>query len=90
MIGKRKAIDVKREKGSPLVTAGVTGLGTFGLILGFIAPIIGAILKLVSPELRKIVSAGLQEWYDAAKKTVNPWDNFLIQFIADCLGIPLV
>jgi hypothetical protein len=86
----RKVTVRSREVGSPAGAVGAFGLGTFAAILGFIAPIVGSIIKLVSPELRKLMGSGLQDWYNKCKTTPNPWDDFLVTFIADILGVTLV
>jgi len=60
---------------------------TFWLNLGL--KVLGTIVKLVSPEIRDLVAQLIQEGYNKAKATENPWDDFLFKVLATLLGIEL-
>ena len=51
--------------------------------------VLGAIVRLVSPEIRKLMEDLLTEWYEKAKQTDNPWDDYLVEVVAQLLGVEL-
>ena len=51
--------------------------------------ILGAIIKVVSPEIREAGERAIKEWYEKAKQTDNPWDDYLVELIASLLGFKL-
>ena len=51
--------------------------------------VLGAIIKLVSPEIREAGEKIMKEWYEKAKQTDNPWDDYLVELIASLLGFKL-
>jgi len=60
---------------------------TFWMNLGL--KVLGTIIKLVSPEIRDLVAQLIQEGYNKAKATDNPWDDFLFKVLATLLGVGL-
>lgn len=77
--GKRKA----RETGGEASTV------TWQWVINFIAPLISIILPALSEALREQITAALVKWKALADKTPNPWDNFLVTFIAALVGVKL-
>ena len=51
--------------------------------------VLGAIVNLVTPEVKDLVHQLIQEGYAKAKMTENPWDDFLFKVLATLLGVEL-
>ena len=62
---------------------------TFKTILDWIAQILGPILDLMSPVLRKELEEAIKKIWDKAKASENPWDDHGIKLLADLLKIEL-
>lgn len=60
-----------------------TWKGIVNIIGLFLRPILALASPMIKEELRKL----LQKWYDKAKATENPIDDYLVEFIADLLGV---
>ncbi|RLF87748.1 hypothetical protein DRN34_01010 [Thermococci archaeon] len=60
---------------------------TWKFLLTAFSGIIGQIIKVVSPELRKMLVEMLRNLYEHAKETPNPWDDFLVELLVQVLGI---
>jgi len=58
-------------------------------ILSFIINILRPIIAILTPMLRESLSDVLLKFYSDAKKTDNPWDDFLAQVFLQLLGIPI-
>lgn len=56
-------------------------------IIELVAKILGLILPVVTPELRRLLEKFLLDFYAKAKETPNPWDDFLAKFLLRILGI---
>jgi len=48
---------------------------------------LSALLVAVTPALREVLKDFLLEYYEKAKETANPWDDFLAKFLLRILGI---
>ena len=66
-----------------MATTGKTWKGIIRIIGLFLKPMLGLASPMIREELRKL----LQSWYNKAKATENPIDDFLVEFIADLLGV---
>lgn len=64
----------------------MSGIG-FTWIIGIVANLLGDVLPLVTPSVKKGLEALLFELYQKAMETSNPWDDFLIRFIIRCVGL---
>jgi len=62
------------------------GIG-FTWIIELLIKILAALLPLITPTLRKELEKFLLNWYEKAKETPNPWDDFLAKFLLRILGI---
>ena len=62
---------------------------TWKFLLTAFSGIIGQIVKVISPELRKMLVEMVINLYQKAKATPNPWDDFLVELLAQVLGIDL-
>jgi len=62
---------------------------TWKFLLTAFSGIIGQIVKVVSPELRKMLVEMIINLYEKAKQTENPWDDFLVELLAQILAIDL-
>ena len=68
-----------------MVVQGRTWKGIIRIIGIFLKPILNLATPMIKEELRRL----MQAWYDKAKATENPIDDYLVEFIADLLGINL-
>lgn len=48
---------------------------------------VGQIIKLISPEFRQVTDALFQQWFESALQTDNPWDDYLVMFLAGIFGV---
>lgn len=62
---------------------GRTWKGILRIVALFLKPILSLASPMIKEELRKL----LQAWYEKAKATENPIDDYLVEFIADLLGV---
>jgi hypothetical protein len=62
---------------------------TYEFWLNLSIKVLGAILDVVSPSLRKVLGDYVQDLYNKAKETDNPWDDFLIKLLASLVGVEL-
>lgn len=62
---------------------GRTWKGIVKIIGLFLKPILSLASPMIKEELRKL----LQAWYEKARSTENPIDDYLVEFIADLLGV---
>lgn len=56
-------------------------------IIWIVAQILGGVLPLVTPSLKKALESFLLELYEKSVENMNPWDDFLIRFIMRFLGM---
>ena len=56
-------------------------------IIDLVIKILSLILPVVTPELRRMLEKFLKDFYEKAKETPNPWDDFLAKFLLRILGI---
>ncbi len=57
--------------------------------LNLAAGLIPDIVDQLSPQVREHVERGLLSWWEKAKQTENPWDNYAVALIAGVLGTKL-
>ena len=62
---------------------------TWKILIQAFSGVLGKVLEVVTPELRKMVESFLKDLYQKAKATQNPWDDFLVELLAVVLGIKL-
>jgi len=62
---------------------------TWKILIQAFSGVLGKVLEVVTPELRKMVESFLKDLYQKAKATQNPWDDFLVELLAAVLGIKL-
>jgi hypothetical protein len=62
---------------------------TYSFFINLAVKVLGAIIQVISPEIRKLVQDSMQRLYDNAKQTPNPWDDFFVKLIATILGVEL-
>lgn len=70
-------------------TGGGVTLVTWQWVIDFLSPLLGALIPALSVAFRSEIETALKKWKVAADKTPNPWDNFLIDFLARILGVTL-
>lgn len=51
--------------------------------------VLGAILRAISAPLREALADAINQLYQKAKQTDNPYDDFFIELLARLLGIEL-
>ena len=57
----------------------------FSLASGLIPDLINQL----SPQLKEFIERGIVSWWEKAKLTENPWDNFAVALVAGVLGVKL-
>lgn len=60
---------------------------TWKNILKIVATFLRPLFGLASPMIRKALDTFLTSWYKKALATPNPADDYLVEFIANVLGI---
>ena len=55
-------------------------------LIKIVAKFLGLILPIVTPEIREALKGALQNLYEKAKATDNPWDDYLIYFLLTILN----
>ena len=58
-------------------------------VMNVAASIIPDIINLLSPQMAEFVERGVLSWWEKAKQTENPWDNYAVALAAGVLGIKL-
>lgn len=66
-------------------TAATKVTGILSIVINILRPIIA----VLTPKLRELLSDVLIKFYNDAKETDNPWDDFLAQVFLQLLGIPI-
>jgi hypothetical protein len=56
-------------------------------VLGFVALVLGPLMKLLSPVIRDGLKDVLLKLYEKAKSTPNPVDDVFVGFVLDLLQI---
>ncbi len=51
------------------------------------ARVFGALITLLTPEIRDIVEKSVKEWEAKAEETLNPWDDMFVATLKGILGI---
>jgi hypothetical protein len=62
---------------------------TYSFFINLAVKVLGAIIQVISPEIRKLVHDSMQRLYDNAKQTPNPWDDFFVKLLATIVGVEL-
>jgi hypothetical protein len=62
---------------------------TWTIFLEIAVRVLKPLLKLVTGELRVLLSDFVVKFYWKAQKTENPWDDFLASLLLEILGIPV-
>lgn len=62
---------------------------TWKWILNVIAMFLKPIFQVASPMIKEALDKFLTSWYQKALATENPADDYLVEFIADLLGIDI-
>jgi hypothetical protein len=57
------------------------------IVLTLAARIFGAIVRLLSPEIRELMEKGIKDWEERAAETPNPWDDHLVDLLKQILEI---
>jgi myo-inositol catabolism protein IolC len=58
-------------------------------IIELVVKILSLILPVVTPSLRAELEKFLLKFYEKAKETPNPWDDFLAKFLMRILGMEI-
>lgn len=65
--------------------------GALSISWSWVVPVLVAVLKpivkVLTPMIRELIEKAVKEWYPKAVATPNPWDDFLVKFLADILNI---
>jgi hypothetical protein len=62
---------------------------TWNIFMEIAVRILGALLPLLSDEIRELVEESVLKLYEKAQATPNPWDDFMVGVLAKMLGIKL-
>ncbi len=70
-------------------TGGTGGL-TWTWLVPFLVAVLKPVVKAITPMIREEIEKAVRAWYPKALASPNPWDDFLVSFLADILNISLV
>jgi hypothetical protein len=62
---------------------------TYDFWLSLSIKVLSTILDVVTPSLRKVLGDYVQDLYNKAKETENPWDDFFVKLLASLVGVEL-
>lgn len=62
---------------------------TWGVFLDIAIRVLKPLLKLLSAEVRTLLTDLVTKFYAKAKTTDNPWDDFVAGLLMELLGIPV-
>lgn len=62
---------------------------THKLIIEVIKRLIEALFPIMSEEIRKLLISYMNELYQKAKETENPWDDYIVKLLCEILNIPV-
>ena len=57
------------------------------IVIKLAARIFGAIITLLSGEIREMIEKSLKEWEVRAEETENPWDDHFVALLKEILDI---
>ena len=57
------------------------------IVIKLAARIFGAIVTLLSGEIREMIEKGIKEWEVRAAETENPWDDHLVDLLKEILDM---
>jgi hypothetical protein len=60
---------------------------TMGWLIPMIVMVLKPIVNALTPIIRAEIVKAIQTWYPKAVATPNPWDDFLVVFLAKLLQI---
>lgn len=58
-------------------------------LISLLAVVLQPVFKILSKEIRDLISDNIGKWYAKARLTDNPWDDFVVEFLAAILKIDL-
>lgn len=58
-------------------------------LISLLAIVLQPVFKILSKEIRDLISDNIGKWYAKARATDNPWDDFVVEFLAAILKIEL-
>lgn len=61
---------------------------SWGWLINLLLQALGPIIGILSPAIKAALTEFLTKLYVDAVKTPNPWDDFVVGFLLDILGIP--
>ena len=76
---KKKALAVRE-------TGGVSAVN-WGWLVSLIVVVLKPIVNALTPMIREEIEKAVKLWYPKALATPNPWDDFLVSFLAKILKI---
>lgn len=74
--------DVKTGSSLPKANPGVS----WSWIVSLLAALLKPIIPILSEQVRKMLQDWLYKFYDHAKETDNPWDDFVAELLLKILG----
>jgi hypothetical protein len=60
---------------------------TWSRILALVAGVLGKLILLLSPEIRTMITSGLEAWWEHAKETENAFDDIFVKALYDIFDI---
>jgi len=60
---------------------------SFNWLVKIIISVLSPVISIITPEIKTALETYIKDLYVKAKATENVWDDFLIKFIADILGV---
>jgi len=67
-------------------TGGLTPV-SWSWLVPVIVMVLKPIIKALTPFIREEIEKAIKAWYPKAVATPNPWDDFLVGFLAEILKI---
>ena len=59
------------------------------IAISAVSSLIPSIMEILSPQIREMIIAAIDQWYEKAKQTENPWDNYAVALVAGVMGMKL-
>ena len=59
------------------------------LAIKILGNVLGVFVKVISPEIRKILCDFIVALYQKALATLNPWDDMLVEILAEAFDVNL-
>jgi hypothetical protein len=77
----------RKKKGTALAETGGTTAVSWPWIVNILVLILKPIVNALTPIIREEIEKAVKAWYPKAVATPNPWDDFLVGFLAKILKI---